>query len=68
MIQIILFVAACLVWQKIKDALRGPRVPTVSIKASSKAIKARCGCSVVNGNEGDRVVEPCAAHKVMLDA
>lgn len=63
MIQIILFVAACLVWQAIKNKLRGPRRPTVSLTGGGAHILAVCGCDVVD----NRVARPCAAHKVMIE-
>lgn len=64
MIQIILFIAACLVWQSIKDKLRGKKRPTVSLISSKDHVEAMCGCDTA----GNRVVRPCEAHKAMLEA
>ncbi len=64
MIEIILFVAACLVWQSIKDKLRGKRKPTVSLCSRETHVEAMCGCDTAN----KRVVRPCSAHRAMLDA
>jgi hypothetical protein len=64
MIQIILFVAACLVWQAIKNAVCGKKRPTVSLGVGGTRAVAMCGCNVVD----NKVVAPCSAHKAMLEA
>ena len=63
MIDIILFVAACLIWQSIKDKLRGKK-PTVSLNYSRGHVEAMCGCDTAN----NKVVRPCSAHRSMLEA
>lgn len=62
MIHAILFIMACLALQALKDSFRRPEVPIVKLK-QPKIIRAKCGCKT---EEGERVVEPCAAHRVML--
>ncbi len=64
MIEIIFFVAACLIWQSIKDMLRGKKKPMVSLNSAKGHIEAICGCNTAN----NRVVRPCSAHRAMLDA
>lgn len=61
MFLIVGFVAACLTLQAIKNAIRGPRKPKVSM---AKVQEAQCGCRVVK----DQVIVPCFAHKTMLEA
>lgn len=62
MISIIFFAIAVLLWDGIKKRLRGPRIPTVSLR-SPKIEKAKCGCRIHDGH----VIEKCAAHKVMVE-
>jgi hypothetical protein len=64
MIQIILFVAACLIWQGIKNQLHGKKRPTVSLAGGEIHAVAMCGCDTVE----NKVVRPCSAHKAMLEA
>lgn len=61
MIEIILFVMACFAWQAIKNAVRGPKIPTVSLR-KEKITKAKCGCTLVD----DGVIKPCEAHELLL--
>lgn len=66
--EIILFVAACLVWQAIKNAVRGPRKPVVrlggdlTVRVGSVHAVAACGCDTMD----NKVVKACAAHRLML--
>lgn len=60
--EIIFFVGACLVWQMIKNSLRGPKVPTVSMRKEVR-VKARCGCEVID----DHVIKACSAHRILSE-
>lgn len=65
MIEIIGFVAACLVWQSVKDWLRGGRrKPELTVRMGAMHSVAKCGCDTVDG----KVVSPCSAHRAMLGA
>lgn len=67
MISLIMFVLGCLVWQRIKDALRGGRPQVLKVRVVHH-MKSSCGCVVVEGEANKfRVVEPCAAHRVIVD-
>lgn len=60
MISIVLFIVACLVWQAIKNAIRGPRKLNIKMV---QVQKAECGCEVSQ----NRVVTACSAHKILLE-
>lgn len=60
MIQIVLFIASCLLWQSIKNAIRGPRKITVVME---KTQRAGCGCEVLN----NKIVKSCAAHHLLME-
>lgn len=61
MIGIILFVVAVFVWDGLKKKMRGPKIPTVSMKPFN-IIKAKCGCSTEDG----LIIKPCAAHELLI--
>lgn len=66
MFEIIAFVIVCLVWQSVKDSIRGGKrsereLPTVRMGGLHRV--AKCGCDTVDG----RVATACAAHKILLD-
>lgn len=63
MLGIIAFVAACLLWQAIKNAFRGK--PKLSITVGGMHAVADCGCEVEIGNGMKKVVKPCEAHKLL---
>lgn len=67
MIQLIAFVMACLVWQAIKDSIRGTKKPTVTLRVGGLHAVAECGCDTVTEDGKQRVVNPCQAHRIMLD-
>lgn len=61
MIEIILFIAAVMVWDSFKKKMRGPTIPTVSMKKFN-IIRAKCGCSTEDG----KIVRACAAHELLI--
>lgn len=63
MISAILFIAACLALQAVKDAIRGRKAPTVSMTRPDLSVRATCGCTIL----GSKVTVACAAHRVMSE-
>lgn len=60
----ILFVSACLIWQVIKDWLRGEKPKArKTVRLTVNREVAECGCDLLNS----RVVSPCAAHRTMIE-
>ena len=61
MIQFILFMAACLVLQAIKDAVtgRGKKKPRLLLALPKEA---ECGCQLI----GSRVIKTCEAHGLLV--
>ncbi len=64
MFEIVAFCVVCLIWQEIKNSIRGPRVPTVSLR-ETPSVTAKCGCKI--NQEKNHVVAACAAHKVLSE-
>lgn len=61
MINLVMFVLACLAWQRLKDWYRGPRLPEYTVKMRGRGASAKCGCRI----EDTKVSEPCQAHGLM---
>lgn len=61
MIQLLMFVAACLALQGLKNAFRRRWGPTVSLAPPAARVRAACGCRVAD----EKVVGPCAAHEAL---
>jgi hypothetical protein len=66
MLGIIAFVAACLLWQAIKNAFRGK--PKMTITVGGLHAVADCGCEVEMGEGWKKVTKPCQAHKLLSKA
>lgn len=61
MIGIFIFIAVVFVWDGIKKSLRGPKIPTISIR-KIKIMKAKCGCLT----QDHKIARTCAAHELMI--
>ena len=78
MLQIIAFIGICLIWQKLKNAARGPRKPKMHVVIRgpqdtllATTIPMPCGCSAMLIAEAPdpvyRVKDRCAAHRLLIE-
>lgn len=68
MIYLIIFIPLCLIWQAIKNAIRGPKPVLAPDVVMRKLTRAKCGCLLwVEAINKFQIHTPCAAHKTLYE-